>query len=172
MDHHRCCGVPLAVGFLWTLFLCLLSAPGRAAPPGAAAQPLAVDPPVHTIEVFTTRDRPVTGRQGRDAASADATPTVEVYRVDAIRALEARLSRDLPVDAGASERIVLERLKQLDATARDQLHHAASGLAKATQYGIDRIPAVVIDGQWVVYGRTDVAGALAQLDRWQRGVRR
>ncbi|MEA3275692.1 MAG: DUF1525 domain-containing protein, partial [Pseudomonadota bacterium] len=37
----------------------------------------------------------------------------------------------------------------------------------AAEYGIDRYPAIVLDGQAVVYGVTDVGEALRHYRMWQ-----
>ncbi|MEA2093693.1 MAG: DUF1525 domain-containing protein [Pseudomonadota bacterium] len=44
------------------------------------------------------------------------------------------------------------------------------GLARALQYGIDRYPAIVFDGQLVVYGVTELGQALHQYYHWQGGA--
>jgi len=48
---------------------------------------------------------------------------------------------------------------------------AATALAKAMQYSIDRYPAVVFDGEIVVYGVTDLTVALEQYRVWHTGRR-
>jgi len=47
------------------------------------------------------------------------------------------------------------------------MQRAAIGLTKALQYGIDRFPAMVFDGQCVVYGVTDLGQALHRYHLWQ-----
>jgi integrating conjugative element protein (TIGR03757 family) len=47
------------------------------------------------------------------------------------------------------------------------MHAAATALAKAMQVGVDRYPAVVFDGEAVVYGVTDLTFALEQYRAWQ-----
>ena len=49
----------------------------------------------------------------------------------------------------------------------DAAQRAASGLLKAAEYGIDRYPAVVFDGDAVVYGVTDLDEALRHYREWQ-----
>ena len=44
---------------------------------------------------------------------------------------------------------------------------AAIGLAKAVQYGVDRYPAVVVNGTAVVYGVTDLVEAVARYQAWR-----
>ena len=70
-------------------------------------------------------------------------------------------------DPEQSKRIVLQRIQQLDETGRAQAQHAAMGLAKAMQYGIDRYPAIVLDGEVAIYGVTDIREALQRYQQWQ-----
>jgi integrating conjugative element protein (TIGR03757 family) len=49
------------------------------------------------------------------------------------------------------------------------MQRAAMGLAKAVQYGVDRYPAIVFDGQVVVYGITDLEAALQHYRAWLTG---
>ncbi|MCP4040978.1 MAG: DUF1525 domain-containing protein, partial [Gammaproteobacteria bacterium] len=43
--------------------------------------------------------------------------------------------------------------------------------AKAMQYGVDRIPAIVFDGKVVVYGMTNLKAALDHYRTWRVGTR-
>ena len=45
---------------------------------------------------------------------------------------------------------------------------AAEGLGRAVGYGLDRYPAIVIDGAAVLYGTTDVAQAITRYQAWRR----
>ncbi len=110
------------------------------------------------IEVFVTGD----------ILHIEKTAGMTVYRIDAIARLQARLSRDLPDDPQAARDIVLTRFAQLDTGQSLRLENAARGLARAMHYGIDRYPAIVFDGQAVVYGITDIDVTLGIWHRWQK----
>ncbi len=112
-----------------------------------------------TVEVFTATGLPVdTGfKAGR----------VEVYEIDGIERFEAELSRGLPADVDAAEQMAQESIGQLNEGQLRRVRRAARGLAKAMQYGIDRYPAIVLDGQAVMYGVTDLTEALDRYRRWQ-----
>ena len=56
--------------------------------------------------------------------------------------------------------------------SQNKMQMAAHGLAKAMQYGVDRYPAIVFDGQAVVYGVTDVQTAIAHYRAWRREGKR
>ena len=119
------------------------------------------------IEIFTTTDSFVAGvtaisQQYRGSA-------FHVYELDGIQRIEARLSKDLSPDPKLSKHIVLQRIQQLDDTNRARMQRTAVGLSKAVQYGIDRYPAIVFDGQAVVYGLTDLKAALQHYRAWRTG---
>ena len=111
------------------------------------------------VEVFTTSELPIFTdiKADRD----------ELYEIDAIKRFEAQLSRGLPSDADAARRQAIERVAQVDEGRMQRVQRAAVGLSKAVQYGIDRYPAVVFDGEAVVYGVTDLAEALHRYRQWQ-----
>lgn len=120
------------------------------------------------IEVFTSADAPVTGLQALAAGAGYEGPGVHIYVLDGLQALEAKLSENLARDPLQASRQVLMRVHQLDETDRARLQRAAVGLARAVHYGIDRYPAMVFDGQLVVYGLTDLEAALAHYRRRHR----
>ena len=53
--------------------------------------------------------------------------------------------------------------------SQNQLEHSATSLSKALHYGVEKYPAIVFDGELVVYGLTDLTLALTQYRRWQSG---
>ena len=120
------------------------------------------------VEVFSATDVPVDTRLHR----AEIDVLVEVYELDGIRELEAELSRGLRPDAEAARRVALARVGRLNEGRRQQLRRTALGLSKAMQYCVDRYPAIVFDGQAVVYGLTDLEQALRQYRQWQRASAR
>jgi len=138
---------------------------------GWATLPAAGPHPIGLIEVFTTSDQVIAGIQDLKSDWADSAATLTVYAVDGIARFERALSEQLPGAPGPAQRLVAQRLARLDQAASRQLQLAATGLAKAAQYGVDRLPAIVIDGRWVVYGLTDVRAALEHLHAWQAGRR-
>jgi integrating conjugative element protein (TIGR03757 family) len=130
-----------------------------------ADQPVTADFP--RIEVFTLSGQPIAGNTAAISPQVD----LQQYELDRIRLIETRLSRDLSADRKQAEAIVLDRFQHLDRATSDSLRQSAVGLAKAMQYGIDRTPAIVFDGQAVVYGVTDISVALAHYQAWQSGKR-
>lgn len=86
---------------------------------------------------------------------------LQVYRLDVMALIEQQLSQGLPgVEADA-----LAHLQRMEAQIRRkyQAHivNAANGMTMAIHYKLDRLPAVVINRQAVIYGVPDVDTALA-----------
>ncbi len=124
----------------------------------------------HVIEAFTSVKYPIVDTRGIGNKSRGLEITV--YEIDGIESMERDLSIDLPADPEKSKRIALHRIQHLDDQTRTKMQMAAQGLAKAMQYGVDRYPAIVFDGQAVVYGVTDVQIALAHYRTWRREGKR
>jgi len=121
-----------------------------------------------TIEVFTASGIPI----AKDFKAGYKSGTAYVYEIDGIKRIEAKLSEGLTADPEQSKRLVQQRFQQLRQEDRTWMQRAAMGLAKAMQYGVDRYPAIVFDGQAVVYGLTDVQTALAHYRAWRREGKR
>lgn len=107
------------------------------------------------IEVFTTAGQPV----------VNVPSGVAVLELDAPGRLDARLSRDLPADPDMTEAIMRERMAtpEWQETA-DRYADSYLGLARAWQLGVEKLPAVVIDSRYVIYGEPDVAAALSEAE--------
>ena len=107
------------------------------------------------IEVFTTAGQP----------AINVPSGVAVLELDAPGRLDARLSRDLPADPDMAEAIMRERMAtpEWQETA-DRYADSYLGLARAWQLGVEKLPAVVIDSRYVIYGEPDVAAALSEAE--------
>jgi len=145
MFGPTCCG--LAFGLVASLWL------------GASA--LAAE--ARAVEVFTICDQLV--RRGAPLQLGSAA--IRVYKIGGLGRLELALSEDLPSSPNTARARALQRIDGLADAQVASLREATNGLAKAVQYGIDRYPAIVIDGAVVIYGRTDVGGALQQYQKWR-----
>ena len=146
---------------VWLLSLVLLADTVCADPRGPTPPPV--------IEVFTSAERPLIETDANGSGSDWQGLAITVYEIDGIQSLERELSLDLPVEPQPSNAMVLKRLQRLDALTRARLQSAATGLAKALQYGVECYPAVVFDGEAVVYGVTDLNVALEHYRAWQTG---
>ncbi len=120
-----------------------------------------------SIEIFTTTDQPISAIETFVAKHPETD--VRIHKLDAIKQLEGKLSQGLSADPDKAKRLVLRKLQQLSNDTRSQLETSARSLAKAVQYGIEKYPAIVFDGELVVYGLTDLSAALMHYRHWQAG---
>jgi integrating conjugative element protein (TIGR03757 family) len=97
----------------------------------------------------------------------DSMKHMTVYRLDRIDELQKVLSHQLPGDAEKAKQLALRRFQRMDTQHIHELENAAKGLMQALQYGINRYPAIVFDGQAVVYGVTDIEAAARFYDHWK-----
>lgn len=93
-----------------------------------------------------------------------SVPGVRLIELDAPSRIEAELSRDLPADAAKATVIATQRLKE-DRARLQQLAAAYQAVVNAWSLGIVKVPAVVVDRQFVVYGEPNVERALQQIAR-------
>ena len=97
----------------------------------------------------------------------------DVYVLDRSEPLAAELGAGLPRDP---ERAEFEARRRLDSprgrAMRDELARAMAGRALAGRLGVERLPAVVVDGRYVVYGVRDVERARDLVARWRADRRR
>lgn len=115
-----------------------------------------------TITTFTQAQTWVITDQAHPITSSGPA---RIILLDQQQHLEAELSRALPTDPHPAAAIVLNRLntpsgKRLQA----DLAKAQQGLADAWSLGITKIPAVVVDRRYVVYGEPDVDKALVLIN--------
>ncbi|PCF93518.1 TIGR03757 family integrating conjugative element protein [Vreelandella nigrificans] len=108
------------------------------------------------IEVFTTAGQP----------AVNVPSGVAVIELDAPGRLDAELSQDLPADPEVAEAMMREHMatSEWQETA-DRYADSYLGLARAWQLGVEKVPAVVIDDRYVIYGQPDVAEALREAEQ-------
>ena len=117
-----------------------------------------------SVEVFKASGKLLAqASQGRLRAAKITT-----YMLDGLDRFESSLSEGLPADVDVAKTEALRRIQQLDEARMARAKNTAFGLAKAVQYGIDRYPAIVFDGEAVVYGVTDLAEAVDHYEAWRR----
>ncbi|MCK9986224.1 MAG: hypothetical protein AzoDbin1_02696 [Azoarcus sp.] len=90
-----------------------------------------------------------------------------VIELDLPGRIEAELSAGLPADPGQAEAIVQQRLREGKETLQRRIGRAYQSVADAWGLGIAKIPAVVVDRRYVVYGEPDVARAVARIDAYR-----
>lgn len=121
------------------------------------------------VEVFTTTESHVTGEAAITSEAAHAKTEFHIYELDGIQRIEIKLSDGLTADPEQSKQVVLRRFQQLHEEDRARMQRAAMGLAKVMQYGINRYPAIVFDGEVAIYGVTDIGEALHRYQEWREG---
>jgi integrating conjugative element protein (TIGR03757 family) len=84
-----------------------------------------------------------------------------VWRLDERDAIAAELSRGLPADPQAAAMEARRRFVADRARIEARVKAAIAGLQRANELGVRRYPAIVFDGQAIVYGVTDLPNAIA-----------
>ena len=106
------------------------------------------------VVVFTDRNHPVSAPEG-----------VEVAYLDDADQLLNELSARLP--ANAAEAAAIAGLEVKNPEFIERIRQAYTPVILAWQLGIKKVPAVVVDKKYVVYGHTDVMAALARIDAYR-----
>ena len=91
-----------------------------------------------------------------------------VHVLDARDDYAEAFGADLPTDP---ERALAEVGRRVATpagrAALERIAAAAAGTALAGRLGIEKLPAVVVDGRYVVYGVRDVARAVERVEAWR-----
>lgn len=100
------------------------------------------------------------------AHTVSAAIDARVVLLDRQHHLETDLSRDLPPDPQLAAAIIHVRLSSPSGKRlQSDLTKAQQDITDAWSMGIEKIPAVVVDRRYVVYGEPDVAKALELINR-------
>ena len=90
--------------------------------------------------------------------------TARQIHLDAVQSQEDVLSAGLP--SGQNQAIEAARLR-LNPRQHQQLATAFQGIVDAWALGIQKIPAVVVDHRYVIYGEQDVQKALSRIEAYR-----
>ena len=101
-----------------------------------------------------------------------AHPLVEshgarVIQIDAASQIEAELNAHLPNNEQEASEIARQRLSNGGADLRHRLTIAYQGLTDAWSLGITKVPAVVVDRRYVVYGTLDIELAVSLVGHYR-----
>jgi integrating conjugative element protein (TIGR03757 family) len=118
----------------------------------ATTQILAAD-----VRVFTDRHHPI-----------EAPAGVRVVELDDAARIESALAADLPSDPAEAAAVVQQRLRDGGDALQHRLADAYQDVTDAWSLGVTKIPAVVVDRRYVVYGETNVSRALARIEAYRR----
>ncbi|EPN35142.1 TIGR03757 family integrating conjugative element protein [Pseudomonas syringae] len=107
--------------------------------------------------IVTDRNHPV-----------QAPARVRLILLDESERLEAKLSEGLPANQQQSIAIMQQRLKSSDAQRLQRdLALAQQDLVDAWSMGVTKVPAVVVDRKFVVYGETNATAAENRIAQWR-----
>ena len=91
-----------------------------------------------------------------------------VIELDLPERIEAELAAGLPNDPSRAAALVQQRLRDGGQALQRRIGSAYQGVADAWGLGIAKVPAVVVDLRYVVYGEPDVARAMARIEAHRR----
>ncbi|GBQ20304.1 hypothetical protein AA12717_0529 [Gluconacetobacter sacchari DSM 12717] len=95
----------------------------------------------------------------------EPTANATVVELDAPTRIENELAQHLPGDPDQAATLVRQRLHDGGPALQQRLEHAYQSVAMAFGLGVARIPAVVVDHRYVIYGDPDVARAVTRIER-------
>lgn len=89
-----------------------------------------------------------------------------IILLDDQQRLEEQLSRELPADPRRAEATIQRYLASpAGRRLQNDLALAQQGVTDAWSLGVEKLPAVVVDRRYVVYGEPDVTKAVTLIDR-------
>ncbi|KPX29925.1 MULTISPECIES: TIGR03757 family integrating conjugative element protein [Pseudomonas syringae group] len=111
--------------------------------------------------IVTDRNHPV-----------QAPAHVRLILLDESERLEAKLSEGLPANQQQAIAIIQQRLKSNDAQRLQRdLALAQQNLVDAWSMGVTKVPAVVVDRKFVVYGETNATAAEYRIAQWRAAAK-
>ena len=117
---------------------------------------------VHASEVvvYTDRHHPVV-----------ATAGTRVVELDAAERITSELAADLPPDPSQAAQTVRQRLQEGSGALQLSMASAVNDVVEAWKLGVQKIPAVVVDRRYIVYGEVDITRALDAIIRYREARR-
>lgn len=95
-----------------------------------------------------------------------APSCTRIILLDDQQRLEEQLSRELPADPRQAEATIQRYLASpAGRHLQNDLALAQHGVTDAWSLGVEKLPAVVVDSRYVVYGEPDVTKAVTLIDR-------
>ena len=95
-----------------------------------------------------------------------AIPGARVVELDSPARIEAELSAKLPADPGQASSLARQRVS--DRHLQGRLRQAYRGVIEARSLKVAKVPAVVVDRRYVVYGEPDVFRAVVRIEQSRR----
>lgn len=123
----------------------------------ALAAALIAEASAAEIWIITDRHHPVS-----------AGPQVRVIELDAPARRVGELSKQLPAEPSRAAQLMRERLRRGGPDLQQRLASASQGVVDAWRCGVTKLPAIVVDRRYVVYGESNVERALARIEQYRR----
>lgn len=109
---------------------------------------------INSIEVFTIAGEPV----------SNVPDTVPVIELDAPARLDARVSEGLSADLETAQSTIRERMTSPEwQEVMQRYGDLYTGVTRAWMLQVEKLPAVVVDGRYVVYGQHNVMAAVEDI---------
>jgi integrating conjugative element protein (TIGR03757 family) len=103
----------------------------------------------------------------KQAISGEHKPT-RVIELNAPQRIEAELTAGLPANPQKAALMVRQRFSEGGAALQQRMQRAYQGVTDAWSLGITTIPAVVVDGRYVLYGEPNIDHALARIAQYRK----
>ena len=92
---------------------------------------------------------------------------VQVIELDAADKLHDQLFSQLPDDPAQAQKIARERLGNFNSSDHAAQRSAVQSAVDAWTIGITKIPAVIVDQRYVIYGESDVEQAIQRIHTYK-----
>jgi len=92
---------------------------------------------------------------------------VRVIELDQAARIEFELAANLPADPQQAAALIRQRLHDGGEALQRRIGRAYQDVADAWGLGIAKIPALVLDRRYVVYGESDVPRAVARINAYR-----
>lgn len=92
---------------------------------------------------------------------------VRVTELDAATRIERELAIQLPADTSRAAALVQQRMARGGFALQRELAAAYQGVIDAWSAGVTKIPAVIVDRRYIVYGERDVERAVRTIERYR-----
>ena len=110
------------------------------------------------IEIFTDSAHPVNVAGINDAQ-------INYYNLDAAQKIMNQFKARMQ---GVTKENAPQIAKGLFLKNKNQLKQAYLGLFIASQYGLQKYPAIVFNGKAVVFGETNLSQSISEYKKWQK----
>lgn len=92
---------------------------------------------------------------------------VRLTELDAAARIEGELASQLPTDTARASVLVQQRMARGGLALQRDLAEAYQGIVDAWSAGVTKIPAVIVDRRYIVYGERDVERAVRAIERYR-----